>query len=146
MSDLTRPWAEAHREPGEVLDLAGKYYGTRVDIGHTTVTVWDHSEHTQPSRRELDNNGHKGREWDELSRDERFDITCDTHYETQADYDLARLIAAAPKLLATLESAVDAINGVLIYHGYAISTPARKALTEASKAAQAAIAEAKGEV
>lgn len=95
-------------EPGEVRPLGGKYYGTRVDIGHTTVTVWDHTGNSRPSDRELEDYGIA--DWDAATREQRFDITCDSHYETQEDYDLARLLAAAPRLAAALKTCADELS------------------------------------
>lgn len=71
--------------PWKVLPLAYKYYGTRIDIGGTVVEVWSNKS-WQPSPRE---------EQDPEVRDSG-------HFENDVDYADARLIAAAPDLLAAL--------------------------------------------
>lgn len=104
---MDKEWEDEFWQGARVLPLVGKYYGTGVDIGHATIRVWDHGYHVTPSRRQLDDYGHEGKEWDDLTPEEKFDLTVDSHYETQADYDLALKIATLPDLISALADLVD---------------------------------------
>lgn len=87
---------------GFVLPLDGKYYGTEVSVGHAYFTIWDHSVDSPPSRRELAAYG-VTEDWDSVPDDTKYDIICDSHYESTRDFELACLVAAAPELRAALQ-------------------------------------------
>jgi hypothetical protein len=73
-----------------IADLSGKYYGTKVIYGNEhEITIWTHDKDFTPSTRQL-------AYW-ELTLDEAkdSDMMCDSHYETQEDYDIAVKICYA---------------------------------------------------
>jgi hypothetical protein len=88
----------------KLLDLEGKYYGTRVEVFDKTgdsagwVVIWlnptDESEYA-PSRREIEQ--YMGDEWGHPTFEEakaEYEI-CDSHYETQLAYDVATKLVEA---------------------------------------------------
>lgn len=75
--------------PWVIEPLKGKYYGTRVLLGGGVIEVWTGGTRPpEPSKREIADG------WtDDMGMD---------HVESAEDYANARLIAAAPELLAAL--------------------------------------------
>ena len=74
----------------EIADLSGKYYGTKVIYGdENEITIWTHYKDFTPSKRQL--------EYWEMTLEEakENDMMCDTHYETQEDYEIAKCVASA---------------------------------------------------
>ena len=63
--------------------LGGKYYGTRILVGDGLIEVWGCGKNQKPSARER-----------KLWEPEEPEI-CDSHYETQGDYEIALAIIAA---------------------------------------------------
>jgi len=141
---MDKGWEDKFWQGAEVLPLVGKYYGTGVDIGHATIRVWDHFYYGAPSRRQLDDYGHEGKEWDDLTPKERSDITCDSHYETQADYDLALKIAALPDLIRALDDLIGEANSFYRYSHGKIVESVRVYLEESIERARKAMAKAYG--
>ena len=95
-----------------LLPLEGKYYGTVIYVssaGHeTTFEVWDSADY-QPSDRELARAGVTRQQYDDnailsyedfggevypVSARERCEV-CDSHFESQWTYELAKKIVAA---------------------------------------------------
>lgn len=142
---MDKEWEEDFWQGAKVLPLGGKYYGTGVDVGHTAIRVWDHSYYGTPSRRQLDDYGHEGKEWDDLAPQEKLDLTCDSHYETQADYDLALKIAALPDLISALDDLIDEATFIHRYSHGKIVESLRACLGESIERARKAMAKAYGE-
>lgn len=83
-------------DAGWVLPLRGKYYGTMVDIRGVTLNVWGDHDDPTPSIREVYDSGYLT--WDDIPLEEQVDMLAGNHYETQKNYEIACLIAAAPEL------------------------------------------------
>lgn len=139
---MDKAWEDEFWQGSGVLPLGGKYYGTVVNVGHTSVKVWDHLFHDTPSRRQLDDYGHEGKEWDDLTPEEKFDLTVDSHYETQADYDLALKIAALPDLISALDDLIDEATFIYRYSHGKIVESVRVYLEESIERARKAMAKA----
>lgn len=87
--------------PWHVAPLDGKYYGTRVQLSDgVQIKVWG-SRVWKPSAREL-------AKW--AGEEDQSEIMSDGHYEDVGDYANACLIAAAPDLLAALQSILGSAN------------------------------------
>jgi len=130
--------------PWEVGPLDGKYYGTIVYLGDRTgVRVWDHGMSFEPSVRQLAEYGIT--DWRAATREERYDVTCDTHYETAQDLADAHLVAAAPTLAEALEAAVDVMDAALVWHTHVLSEAIKVDFAAALSEARAALAKARGE-
>lgn len=142
---MDKPWEDEFWQGSGVLPLGGKYYGTVVNVGHTSIRVWDHLFHETPSRRQLDDYGHEGREWDDLDQEEKWDITCDSHYETQADYDLALKIAALPQLISALDDLISEATFIRKHYQGTLPDSLLKGLGVTLDAARDAMAQAYGE-
>ena len=119
----------------ELLPLKGKYYGTEIRITpRLVVKVWG-ERIGQISPREEDYE----------------DVMCDGHYEDMGDYRIARLIAAAPDLLAELERLLaewDAERIEWVENRYGVMTLNEKQGPTGGdffQAARAAIKKAKGQ-
>lgn len=73
--------------------LSGKYYGTKIiiDTGGTTpseLSIWEMGNH-QPSTRQLE-------KWNMTFGEAKDDgMMCDSHYETELSYKIARIIQKA---------------------------------------------------
>lgn len=93
MSKTPGPWT--------VGPLEGKYYGTEIidAEGGDVCRVWDH-DRGEPVLSEREERTHKFE-----SDADRNEWMCDTHFETQQDYEIACLIAAAPGMSEALEKA-----------------------------------------
>lgn len=142
---MDKAWEDDFWQRAEVLPIGGKYYGTGVAIGHATIRVWDHLYHETPSRRQLDDYGHEGKEWDDLTPEEKFDITFDSHYETQADYDLALKIAALPDLISALADLIDEASVIYRYSHGKIVESVRAYLGESIERGRKALVKAYGD-
>jgi len=73
-----------------ILPLANKYYGTIIQLQEddavAEIKVWTHlMNSTKPSRRQMKSWGVKT-----LKEAQEQDFLCDTHYETDFDYKLAK--------------------------------------------------------
>lgn len=92
-----------------LLDLEGKYYGTKIEISilgyKYVITLWNNTNDHNPSDRELAKNGYTRKQWEmnSLVKDgwggkipiREVDIVCDSHYECRRTYELAKYIVGA---------------------------------------------------
>ena len=74
-------------------DLKGKYYGTSiryfVNDCPCSIEVWNHTDCHTPSQRQLDY-------WEMTYEEAKDDgMMCDSHYETENDYNIAKIIVEA---------------------------------------------------
>ena len=83
----------------EIADLSGKYYGTKVIYGNEhEITIWTHDKDFTPSKRQLEY-------WEMTLEEAKEDgIMCDSHYETQEDYEVAKCIVVALRSVRTYDS------------------------------------------
>ncbi|WP_034340281.1 hypothetical protein [Deinococcus misasensis] len=97
--------------PMEIEELGRKHYGTMIitEAG-TQIKLWHIAENPQPSTREL-------AEWDgsplqgELTALQYFwEECCDSHWESQADLDLATLIVEAPSIIQQLLNRIEELE------------------------------------
>ena len=83
--------------PWKLNPLEGKYYGSKVAIGDSFVSVWGSNVNDfSVSKREIEEGWEPEVGWD--------------HVERQEDYANALLIAAAPDLLEALQDALSALE------------------------------------
>lgn len=110
ISEGRTAWTGHTPGPWKVEPLAGKYYGTEVTDADCcrVCSLWNHHERElapgepRVSVREEKKNREPSMsdaEWEEFLND----YLCDSHHERQSDYANARLIAAAPDMLAALQ-------------------------------------------
>ena len=82
--------------------LEGKYYGTTIRFGDNSVSLWIFDDTWEPSDRELerwrvtreqwDSNEPVDNGWGGMSPVKSMDYTCDSHFESQYCYEIAKLI------------------------------------------------------
>lgn len=104
LDDLERKLVQFNA-PVSVAPLSGKYYGTVVvdADGEDVVEFWDHGNDIEPSSRE------KAKFGDDWTPEKWSEYCCDSHWESQRDYEravsFAALRNAAPALIAELRAA-----------------------------------------